>query len=115
MCKKMHSDTACASKVIPRAQSAAILSQAEAATSRISLRTTVTPGPTLLPTLISHEAASADPVQETASELHEIDAVPRRLRNPPRLAFGVSVWVARPHTSVASLFATRFRVEEQHK
>ena len=39
------------------------------------------------------------------------DAVPCRLRNLRRRACeGVSPWVARPHTSVASLFAARFRV-----
>jgi hypothetical protein len=43
------------------------------------------------------------------------DAVPGRLRNPCCLACeGVSVWVARPHTSVASLFAARFRVWTEH-
>ena len=48
---------------------------------------------------------------------NENDAVPRRLRNPlPVSPCGsIDSWVARPHTSVASLFATRFRVEEQHR
>jgi hypothetical protein len=45
---------------------------------------------------------------KTDISLNKKDGVPGRLRNPPRLAFGVSVWVARPHTSVASLFAARF-------
>jgi hypothetical protein len=58
----------------------------------------------------------------TARVENENDAVPGRLRNPPQSTRrsvarpeGPSVWVAGPHTSVASLFATRFRVEEQHR
>src|SRR4029077_12974955 len=38
------------------------------------------------------------------------DAAPGRSRNLSRSAEGRSVRVARPHTSVASLFAARFRV-----